>query len=169
MIEDMQLRGLSERTQSAYVRAARQLAEHYDRSPDRITEEQLRQYFLYLRNVKRVSSSTFTVALCGIKFLYQYTLKKAWPTLELTRAPREKKLPVVLSTDEVRRVLGCIRRPCYRACLTTIYSCGLRVGEGVRLQVRDIDGDRMVVHVRHGKRAQDRYVPLPPQPLELLR
>jgi integrase/recombinase XerD len=169
MIEDMQLRGLSERTQTAYVRAARQLADHYHRSPDRITEEQLRQYFLYLRNVKRVSSSTFTVALCGIKFLYQYTLKKAWPTLELTRAPREKKLPVVLSTAEVRRVLGCIRRQCYRACLTAIYSCGLRVGEGVRLQVRDIDGDRMFVHVRHGKRAQDRYVPLPPHTLELLR
>ncbi len=169
MIEDMQLRGLSERTQAAYVLAVRQLAEHYDRSPDQITEEELRQYFLYLRNVKRVAASTFTVALCGIKFLYRYTLKKAWPTLELARAPREKKLPVVLSTDEVRRLLQCIRSLCYRACLSTIYSCGLRVQAGVHLQVRDIDSDRMFVHVRLGKGAKDRYVPLPQGTLEMLR
>jgi site-specific recombinase XerD len=169
MIEDMQLRGLSERTQAAYVLAVRQLAEHYDRSPDQISEEELRQYFLYLRNVKRVAASTFNVSLYGIKFLYQYTLKKAWPTLELARAPRDKKLPVVLSTVEVRRLLQCIRRQCYRACLSTIYSCGLRVQEGVSLQVRDIDSDRMFVHVRHGKGAKDRYVPLPQGTLEVLR
>jgi integrase/recombinase XerD len=169
MIEDMQLRGLSERTQTAYVLAVRQLAEHYDRSPDRITEEELRQYFLYLRNVKRVAASTFTVALCGIKFLYQYTLKRAWPTLEFARAPRDKKLPVVLSTVEVHRLLHCIRHQCYRACLSAIYSCGLRAREGVSLQVRDIDSHRMFIHVRHGKGAKDRYVPLPQGTLEMLR
>jgi len=85
------------------------------------------------------------------------------------RPAREKKLPVVLSTDEVRRVLGCLRRPRYRVCLTTIYCCGSRLQEGVHLQVRDIDGDRMVVHVRHGKGAKDRYVPLPEWTLKMLR
>jgi site-specific recombinase XerD len=169
MIEDMQLRGLSERTQAAYVLAVRQLAEHYDRSPDRITEKELRQYLLYLRNVKHVAASTFTVSLCGIKFLYQYTLKRVWPTLELARAPRDKKLPVVFSTAEVRWFLQCIRSLCYRTCLSTIYSCGLRVQEGVDLQVRDIDSDRMFIHVRHGKGAKDRYVPLPQGTLEMLR
>ena len=169
MIEDMQLRGLSERTQTAYALAVRQLAKHYGKAPDQITEEELRQYFLHLRNVRQVASSTFTVNLCGIKFLYQRTLKRTWPTLELTRAPREKKLPVVLSTAEVRQILQCIRHPCYRVCLTTVYSCGLRVQEGVHLQVRDIDSDRMLIHVRHGKRAKDRYVPLPPRTLEMLR
>ena len=169
MIEDMQLRGLSERTQAAYVLAVRQLAEHYDRSPDQITEEELRQYFLYLRNVKCVAASTFSVSLCGIKFLYQYTLRRAWPTLEFARAPKDKKLPVVLSTVEVRRLLQCIRRQCYRACLGTIYSCGLRAQEGVSLQVKDIDSDRMFIHVRHGKGAKDRYVPLPQGTLEMLR
>jgi site-specific recombinase XerD len=169
MIEDMQLRGLSENTQVAYVLAVRQLAEHYGRSPDQITEEELRQYFLYLRNVKHVSPSTFTVALCAIKFLYQYTLKQTWPTLEMARSSQERKLPVVLSTDEVRRVLHCIRRLHYRACLSTIYACGLRIGEATHLQVRDIDSDRMVVHVRCGKRSKDRYVPLPLGTLVMLR
>lgn len=169
MIEDMQLRGLSENTQAAYVLAVRQLAEHYSRSPDQIAEEELRQYFLYLRNVKHVSPSTFTVALCAIKFLYRYTLKCTWPTLEMARSPHEKKLPVVLSTDEVRRVLRCIRRPHYRACLSTIYACGLRIAEATHLQVRDIDSDRMVVHVRHGKRSRDRYVPLLQGILVMLR
>jgi site-specific recombinase XerD len=169
MIEDMQLRGLSKNTRRAYVRAVRQLAEHYNKSPDRITEEELRQYFLYLRNVKRFSPSTFNVMLHGIKFLYRYTLKRAWPTLDMARSAREKKLPVVLSTDEVRRVLRCLRHPRYRACLSTIYACGLRIGEATRLQVSDIDSDRMVVHMRHGKRGKDRYVPLPQSILVLLR
>jgi integrase/recombinase XerD len=169
MVEDMQLRGLSEKTQEAYVRAVRQLAEHYGKSPDCISEEELRQYFLYLRNEQRVSSSTFTVALCGIKFFYQQTLRQAWPTLDLVRPLREKKLPVVLSKAEVCRILGRIHRPRYRVCLSTIYSCGLRLREGVHLQVSDIDSDRMMIHVRHGKGAKDRYVPLPVCTLEMLR
>ena len=169
MVEDMQLRGLSKKTQESYVRAVRQLAEHYGKPPDRISEEELRQYFLYLRNDKHASSSAFTIALCGIKFFYQQTLRREWTTFDLVRPAREKKLPVVLSTDEVRRVLGRLRRPRYRVCLTTIYCCGLRLQEGVHLQVRDIDGDRMVVHVRHGKGAKDRYVPLPEWTLKMLR
>ena len=169
MVEDMQLRGLSKKTQESYVRAVRQLAEHYGKPPDRISEEELRQYFLYLRNDKHASSSAFTIALCGIKFFYQQTLRREWTTFDLVRPAREKKLPVVLSTDEVRRVLGCLRRPRYRVCLTTIYCCGLRLQEGVHLQIRDIDGDRMVVHVRHGKGAKDRYVPLPKCTLKMLR
>jgi integrase len=89
--------------------------------------------------------------------------------LELARPTRENKLPVVLSTDEVCLILGCLRRPHYRVCLTTIYSCGLRLQEGVHLQVSDIDGERKMLHVRHGKGNKDRYVPLPPRLLEMLR
>ena len=169
MVEDMQLRGLSEKTQDAYVCAVRQLAEHYGRSPDRISEEELRQYFLYIENDKQVSASTFTVALCGIKFFYEHTLRREWSTLDLVRPRREKKLPVVLSVAEVQRVLGCIRRQRYRVCLGTIYSCGLRLQEGIHLQVGDIDSDRMMVHVRRGKGAKDRYVPLPAYTLKVLR
>ena len=126
-IEDMQLRGLSKKTQEAYVCAVRQLAEHYGKSPDRIDEEELRQYFLYLKNDRQVSSSTLNVTLHGIKFFYQHTLRREWPTFDLVRSPREKKLPVVLSVAEVRRILGRLYHPRYRACLTTIYSCGLRL------------------------------------------
>ena len=169
MSEDMQLRGLSEITQDRYVRAVRQLAEHYDESPDKITEEELRQYFLYLKNDKKAARSTCTIALCGIKFFYEHTLKREWPTLTLIRPPREHKLPVVLSVDEVRQVLGYLRLPHYRVCLSTIYSCGLRLKEGVGLQVKDIDSSRMVLQVRKGKGRKDRYVPFPERTLAQLR
>jgi integrase/recombinase XerD len=169
MIEDMQLRGLAARTQEAYVSAVEQLAKYYRKSPDDIDEEELRQYLLYLQNEKAASASTMTVALCGIKFLYQHTLKREWHLLDLARAKQEKTLPPVLSVEEVARVLGCVHQPRYRACLTTIYACGLRIREGVSLQVADIDGSRRMVHVRKGKGGYDRYVPLPQATLELLR
>jgi integrase/recombinase XerD len=169
MIECLQLRGLSERTQEMYVRAVRQRAEHYRKSPDLITEEELRQYFLYIKNVKNYSRSASTIALCGIKFFFEHTLNRDWTTLSFVRAPREKKLPVILSLEEVRRMLGCVRLPSYRVCLSTIYSCGLRLQEGTHLQVPHIDSSRMLVHVRRGKGGKDRYVPLPHRTLQLLR
>jgi integrase/recombinase XerD len=169
MIEDMQLRGLSARTRDSYVRVVRQLAEYYGKSPERISEAELRQYFLYLQTEKQVSASTCHVALNGVKFLYQYTLGRSWPTLEFIRPARAQKLPVILSVAEVQRILGCLRRPPYRVCLSTIYSCGLRLLEGVRLQVDQIDSSRMVLHLRQAKGNKDRYVPLPQRTLELLR
>lgn len=169
MIEDMQLRGLAERTQASYVAAVRGLAEYYGKSPDKISQSELRQYFLYLKNEKEVSASSCTVALCGLKFLYQQRLERAWPILEFVKPEREEKLPVVLSREEVQRLLGCLRQPHYRVCLSTIYSCGLRLLEGVKLQVKDIDSSRMVVHIRQGKGRKDRYVPLPERTLEQLR
>ncbi len=169
MIECLQLRGLSERTQESYVRAVRQLAEHYHKSPDLISEEELRQYFLYLKNVKHHSRPTMTIAICGIKFLFERTLEKQWTTFNLVRPAPEKKLPVILSREEVRQILSLVRLPRYRVCLSTIYSCGLRLQEGTHLQVADIDSGRMMIHVRHGKGAKDRYVPLPQRTLELLR
>ena len=169
MIEDMQLRGLAEKTQNAYVRAVRQLAEHYGRSPDQINEEELRRYLLYLKNDRGVSRSLFVVTLCGLKFLYERTLHRDWPAFDLPRMSREKRLPLVLSREEVRRILNCLRRPRYRACLDTIYACGLRVSEGAHLQVGDVDSARMMVHVRQGKGAKDRSVPLPASMLAILR
>jgi site-specific recombinase XerD len=168
MIEDMQLRGLSARTQECYVNAVRQLAAHHHRSPDQLGEEDLRQYFLYLANEKKVARATATIALCGIKFLYQHTLHQHWTTLKFVRPPREKKLPVVLSREEVRRILTAVRIPVYRACLTTIYTCGLRLLEGAHLQVADVDSARMALHI-HGKGKKDRYVPLPVPTLGMLR
>jgi site-specific recombinase XerD len=169
MIEDMQLHGFAERTQEAYLLAVRQLAQHYRKSPDQIEEEQLRQYFLFLKNEKHASRSTCTLALCGIKFFYEKTMGREWKTFEFLRPPKEKKLPVVLSVSEVGRILECVHRQPYRVCLTTIYACGLRLLEGVHLQVKDIDGERKLIHVRAGKGCKDRYVPLPEACLQLLR
>lgn len=169
MIEDMQLRGLAPKTQEAYVGAVKQLAEYYHKSPDLITDEDLRQYFLYLKNDKHVSCSAYAHALYGIRFLYQHTLKREEVALDWVRPPKEKKLPVVLSVEEVKRILDCLHRLHYRTCLSTIYSCGLRLQEGVHLQVQDIDSARMMLHVRQGKGNKDRYVPLPQNTLELLR
>jgi len=172
MIEDLQLKGYSDSTQTLYVTAVRQLCEHFDKSPGKITEENLRDYFLYGKNVKKWSRSTSTVALCGIKFFYENTIKRPWPTLLFIRPGREKKLPVVLSRDEVRKILSNIQLLRYRVCLTTIYSCGLRLSEGTQLKVEDIDGDRGFINVRHSKGhmgKKDRNVPLPQKTLELLR
>jgi len=104
MIECLQLRGLSERTQESYVRAVRQLAQHYHKSPDLITEEELRQYFLYLKNVKHHSRNTMTIAICGLKFFFEHTLKKEWTTFNIIRPAPERKLPVILSVGEVRQI-----------------------------------------------------------------
>src|SRR3970040_1238092 len=157
MIEDMQLRGFSARTQECYVRSVAQLAEHFHRSPDQLSEEDLRQYFLYLANEKKVARPTATIALCWVKFLFEHTLKRDWTTLRFVRPAREKKLPVVLSREEVRRILAAVRIPVYRICLTTIYACGLRLLEGAHLQVSDVDGGGVVVHI-HGKGKRHRTV-----------
>jgi integrase/recombinase XerD len=169
MIECLQLRGLSERTQEAYTRAVRQLAEHYHKSPDLITEEELRQYFLHIINVKHYSRNTTTIALCGIRFFFEQTLNRNWSLFNIVRPAPEHKLPVILSLEEVREILNRVRLPRYRVCLSTIYACGLRLQEGIRLAVPDIDSARMMIHVRHGKGNKDRYVPLPQRTLELLR
>jgi site-specific recombinase XerD len=169
MIECLQLRGLSERTQEAYVRAVRQLSEHYHKSPDQITEAELRQYFLYLKNIKHYARSSSTIAICGIRFFFERTLEKDWTIFNLVRPAPEKKLPVILSLSEVRQILSRLRLPRYKVCLTTIYSCGLRLQEGTNLHVADIDSARLMIHVRHGKGAKDRYVPLPQRTLQLLR
>ncbi|MBI2828548.1 MAG: phage integrase N-terminal SAM-like domain-containing protein, partial [Acidobacteria bacterium] len=167
-IDDMQLRGLSARTWEVYVAAVRQLAGHYRRSPAEITEEESRQYFLYLANEKKVARATATIALCAIRFFYEQTLHRAWTTLRFVRPRREKKLPVVLSRNEVRTILADVRIPVYRVCLATIYGCGLRLQEGTHLEVADVDSARMCLFI-HGKGKRDRYVPMAKATLEGLR
>jgi len=169
MIEDMQLRGLAGRTQESYMQAVRQLARYYRKPPDQIDDEELRAYFLYLKNERQVSRSTQTLALCGIKFFYVHTLKRDWHTLAFMPPEKEQKLPVVLSVDEVARILRGVQQERYRVCLTIIYACGLRLLEGVRLQVKDIDSERKMLHICQAKGGKDRYVPLPEACLGLLR
>jgi site-specific recombinase XerD len=159
--EDMQLHGLAARTQESYVLTVHGLAQHYKRSPDQLSDEEIRAFFLHLINERRSSASTLTVYFSGIKFFYEKTLKRAWRVLGIERPPQPRRLPVVLSVEEVRQVLALIRNEVYRTALRLIYSLGLRLNEGVHLRRTDVDLERRQVRVRNGKGGKDRYVPLP--------
>jgi integrase/recombinase XerD len=169
MIQDLQIAGLSERTQEAYVRSVRKLAEHYGQAPDQLSEKQVREYFLFLKNGRRFASATLKMAFYGIRFFYTHTVPREWATLQKFRVAKEKKLPDVLTVDEVRRLIDAVRTAHNKAYLWTVYSLGLRLNEGLHLQVGDIDSGRMLVHVHRGKGAKDRYIPLPPKTLAMLR
>jgi len=169
MLEDLQLAGYSRRTIESYIDTVRVLAQYYRRSPDLLTEEEVRQFFLHLVAERKLSRSSITVYLCGIRFFFGTTLKRPLPILDIVRPRPEKKLPVVLSQDEVRTILKLVKRPIYRMALTIIYACGLRISEGVRLKTSDVDGQRHLIRVCNGKGGKDRYVPLHERPLELLR
>jgi site-specific recombinase XerD len=169
MLEDLQLRGLAPKTQQCYLEAVRQLTRYYHRPPDQLSDEELRQYFLYLRQEKKVAESTFRIHRYGIRFFYERPLTRPWPVFDLVRPRHPQKLPVVLSPQEVRSLLALVERPTAQMCLRLIYACGLRRREGTQLQVSDIDAQRMLVCVRQGKGGNERCVPLAPRVLELLR
>jgi len=169
MIEDMQLHGYAARTQTSYLGAVRGLAGHYHRAPETITQDELRSYFLYLVKERGVARSTLMIHLSGIRFFFEKTLKQEWHIFDLVRPKKRKKLPVILSTDEVKRLLWIVQNPTVRMALTVIYACGLRLSEGLQLKVQDIDSSRMLLWVRNGKGGKDRCVPLPVRLLELLR
>lgn len=166
--EDMQLHGLAARTQESYVQAVQGLARHYKRSPDLLSDEEIRAFFLHLINERKSSASTLTIYFSGIKLFYEKTLKRTWRVLGIERPPRPRRLPVVLSIEEVRHIVSLIRNEVYRTALQLIYSLGLRLNEGVHLTRADIDLERRQVRVRNGKGAKDRYVPLPEVTRELL-
>ena len=165
----LQLAGMSERTQQCYTRSVRMLVDFYSKTPDKITESELQDYFLHRKNVDKWSAATLRICYSGIKFYFVNVLKRDWHTLELIHAKREQRLPVVLSVDEVWTILNAVRTPQNKAYLTAVYSCGLRLHEGLHLQVADIDSQRMRIHVHRGKGAKDRYVPLPTHTLAVLR
>lgn len=172
MRQDMQLRGLAARTQDAYLDAVTSVATFCRRPPNALgtlTEDELREYFLYLVRDRHASRSTVLVRRAGLRFLVETTLRQTWPVLDLVRPAQRRALPVVLSHAEVRTLLSRVRDPRVRMCLTTIYACGLRLSEGVHLTTADIDRSRMVVRIQRGKGGQDRYVPLAERLLVLLR
>lgn len=169
MNEDLQLAGYSLKTRKSYVDAVQRLARHYNRSPALLTEEEVRHFFLYLINDRKSAKSTVTIYLCGIKFFYETTLKRTWNVFDLVRPRQVKKLPVVLSVNEVRTIISLVRKPVARMALTIIYSCGLRVSEASRLKVEDIDGERRLLWVRNSKGGKDRCVPLSDPTLAQLR
>jgi integrase/recombinase XerD len=169
MHQDLQLAGLAEGTQKAYLRAVSQLVAHVNKPPGRITEHEVREYLVYLKEAKQYSPSSLKVAASGILFFYTHTVPRDWLTFQNLHIPRPQSLPDVLSITEVRRLIDAVRTPHNKAFFWTVYSLGLRLQEGLNLQVGDIDAERMVVHVHRGKGSKDRFVPLPPWTLQVLR
>ena len=165
----LQLAGYSEKSQQCYLRAIRMLVEYTGKTPDLIEEEELQDYFLHRRNVNRWAPGTMRICYSGLRFFFIRVLKSDWGTFDYLRAQREKKLPSVLSVEEVRRVLAQVRTGHNRTFLTTVYACGLRLQEALHLETSDIDSSRMMIHVHRGKGAKDRFVALPIGLLDILR
>jgi integrase len=169
MLEDMDMHGFSVRTQDSYVRSVSDLSRYCKRSPDKLTDEEIRSYFVHLKCERKLARQTVTIALCGIKFFIETTLKRNFSLTGVPVPKRQKKLPVVLSAEEVRSILGKVLAPRVHHCLRLIYACGLRLGEACRLAPTDIDSARGVIHIRNAKGATDRYVPIPPTLIPPLR
>jgi site-specific recombinase XerD len=169
MLDDLRLRNRSPRTIKTYIAHVASFSKYFKKSPDLLGKEEIRQYQVHLMNVRRVSWSTFNQAVCALRFFYRITLGRDWIVEHIPFPRREKKLPVVLSQEEVSRFLDAIRSLKYRAILMTTYAAGLRLSEVAHLRVRDIDSSRMVIRVEQGKGRKDRYVMLSPKLLEVLR
>ena len=169
MIAALHLSGKGERTQESSVREVRLLAQFYHKAPDRISEQELQDSFLHRKNIDSLAPASMRICYSGIRFFYQHVLKRDWPTLTLIRPQITHRLPAVLSVEEVKRLLASATPLHNQVYFTTVYSLGLRLHEALFLQVSDIDGPRLQVHVHRGKGAKDRYVPLPEATLALLR
>jgi site-specific recombinase XerD len=170
MMEDMQLRNLSQHTQDAYVQQVSQFARHFNRSPELLGPEEIRSYQVYLKNERKLAPGSIIIAVAALRFLYKITLRKDWSLEEVIPTPKiPQKLPIVLSPEEVVQFLGSVRCMKHRTILTICYAAGLRVSEAICLKVSDIDSKRMVIRVEQGKGRMDRYVMLSAKLLQILR
>jgi integrase/recombinase XerD len=170
MIEDMQIRGLAPLTQTAYVEHVARFAAHFRKSPELLGPAEVRTWLVHLARNKRLSAASISVTVAALRFLYSVTLRRGWTLQDDIPAGRKpKKLPTVLSPEEVTRFLAAVENPKYRAVLTVCYAAGLRISEAVRLKHGAIDSQRMVIRVEAGKGGKDRYVMLSPKLLDQLR
>jgi site-specific recombinase XerD len=168
MLQDMRLRGLAARTQESYLEAVISLVKQVQRSPDQITDAELRGYLIHLTQVRNLSAGSLRIHRAGLRFFYERTLGELRPALELFRVRQTRRLPVILSRTQVQGLFREVRRPGHRWCLTLMYVCGLRATEATELQVTHIDGSRKILTVR-GKGGKERQVPLPEPTLQGLR
>lgn len=165
----LRTRNYSPRTEETYIEAVARFAQHFGTSPDQLGAAQVMEYQIWLREHKQASATYANQVVCALKFFYCEVLARPDEVARLPYVRRERRLPVVLSPEETARFLAAIPIPRYRVLLTTIYSAGLRLGEALALRARDIDSFRMLIRIVQGKGKKDRYVPLSPMVLELLR
>ena len=163
----LRLKGLQPKTIDAYTRALRRIGDYFDFQVDNLTQNQLLDYFHTL--LVRLSWSAVKLDLYGLKFFYIHVLKKPWTDVQLIKPPRTTRIPDIISVDEVQNLVMATDKLSYRVFFFTLYSMGLRLGEGLRLQIGDIDASRQRVHVRNAKGNKDRLVPLPDKTLQILR
>jgi integrase/recombinase XerD len=169
MLEDLQIRQYSRTTIRIYLHAVTEFAQHFGKPPDRLGAEHIRQYQLFLVKEKKVSRPTFIQMVCALRFFYCHTLNRRISMERIPFPRRERKLPLILSREEVKALLEAPGKLRNRTVLATLYGCGLRVAEVTQLKVSDIDSARNVLQVRHGKGRKDRQTLLPAKLLELLR
>lgn len=168
MIEDLRIRNYSARTIRRYVEVVAHLSRYFKRSPDRLTPEDVRKYLVFQVS-RKVSVSLLKQIVCATRFLFRFTLGRQFPT-HLIPFPRdERRIPVILTADEVAALVRGAVNLKHRAVLATLYGTGVRLTELTLLKIEDIDSKRMVITVRQGKGRKDREVPLPPRLLDLLR
>jgi integrase/recombinase XerD len=158
-IDEIRRRNLSSRTLDCYLSAIVRFSKYFNRSPEELGTEEIRQFQVYLVE-QQVAWSTFNQIVCALRFLYDHVLQRPEVVQMITFAKKPLRLPIILSPQEVRRVLDAVAYPRDRLMCRTIYACGLRLGEVLRLRVQDIDRERMVLWVRQGKGQKDRGIPL---------
>jgi integrase/recombinase XerD len=165
----LRTRNYSPRTEEAYLTAVIRFARHFGTPPDQLGADHVMTYQIWLRDHEHASFVRFNQTVSALRFFYGQVLERPEMIERIRYARRERRLPVVLSVEETIEFLSSIDHPRYRVLLTTIYATGLRLGEALALRAADIDSKRMVVRVRQGKGKKDRYVPLPPALLQMLR
>lgn len=166
-INALRRQGKSDSTIDVYSRALRRVTEYFDRCPDRLSVDDLKDFFASL--IKTHSWSTVKSDRCGLQFFYKHVLNKQWDWVDIVKPPQVKSLPDILTPSEVELVINSTREARYQIYILTVYSMGLRLGEALNLKVGDIDKNRMKIHIRNGKGRKDRFVTLPLQTLLALR
>ena len=169
MIEDLTVRGLAENTHKAYLHAVSQLAQHYNRRPDQLSTREVQRFLVHLHEERGLAWSSCNIYAQALRFFYRITLGRAAVDFYIPCAKQEQRLPEILSRKEVRRLFEAASNRRNRALLITTYGAGLRVSEVVRLNVTDIDSDRMTLRIEQGKGKKDRYGLLSDQLLQELR
>jgi site-specific recombinase XerD len=169
MLEDMGIRNLAENTQLSYLQQISAYARHFGRSPEELGPDDVRAYQVHLVEVRKLSPGSVGIATSALRFLYKVTLKRDWAPEDIPMPKKPFRLPVILSREEVMRLLECVESLKHRTILTTAYAAGLRLSEATHLRITDLDSQRMVLRVEQGKARKDRYVMLSPRLLEALR
>jgi len=166
-IEAMKLHGLRKKTIDSYCLTLRRIANFFGRCPDDITSDEYKEYFKSL--TEHYSWSTVKVDLSSLQFLHRYVLDREMEWVKIVRPPRVRRLPVIATREEVHLLINTVKKLRYRVFFVVVYSLGLRISEGLGLEVTDIDGPNKRVHIRDGKGGRDRYVPLPEMTYTIMR